>query len=84
MSELNDHPESAVEPDATDLDGLGPRSVEPHDAPWPDDTAASGDAAVDSTLERLADIPSVPVAEHSGMYAEIHDSLMAALDAEER
>ncbi|WAH97965.1 hypothetical protein [Arthrobacter sp. MMS18-M83] len=74
MSELNDLPESAVELSA----------VEPHDAPWPDDTAPTGDAAVDSTLERLADIPSVPVAEHSGMYAEIHDSLMAALDAEER
>ncbi|MCX2748034.1 hypothetical protein OOZ51_09400 [Arthrobacter sp. MI7-26] len=74
MSELNDLTESAVE-----LSG-----AEPHDAPWPDDTAPIGDAAVDSTLERLADIPSLPVAEHSGMYAEIHDSLMAALDAEER
>ncbi|WP_284983803.1 hypothetical protein [Arthrobacter sp. efr-133-TYG-118] len=74
MSELNDHPESAV-----DLHG-----VEPHDAPWPDDTAATGDAAVDSVLERLAGISSVPVFEHSGIYAEIHDSLMASLDDEER
>ncbi|GAA3316771.1 MULTISPECIES: hypothetical protein [Arthrobacter] len=74
MSELNDHPESAV-----DMDGLGP-----HDAPWPDDTAATGDAAVDSALERLAGITAVPVAEHSGIYAEIHDSLMASLDDEER
>jgi len=69
MSELNDLPENAVEP---------------HDAPWPDAAAPTGDAAVDSTLERLSGIHSVPVAEHSGLYAEIHDSLMAALDAEER
>lgn len=74
MSELNDHPESTVDLDA----------VEPHDAPWPDDAAATGDAAVDSVLERLAGISSVPVAEHSGIYAEIHDSLMASLDDEER
>jgi hypothetical protein len=72
MSELNDLPESAES------------AVEPHDAPWPADTASTGDATVDSALERLAGMISIPVAEHSGMYAEIHDSLMAALDAEER
>lgn len=69
MSELNHLPESAVEP---------------HDPPWPADAASTGDAAADSALERLSGIHSVPVAEHSGMYAEIHDSLLAALDAEER
>lgn len=74
MSELNDLPESAVELS----------TVEPHGAPWPDNTAPIGDAAVDSSLERLGEIPSLPVAEHSGMYAEIHDSLLAALDAGER
>jgi hypothetical protein len=69
MSELNDLPEGAVEP---------------HDAPWPADMASTGDAAVDSALDRLTGIHSVPVAEHSGIYAEIHDSLMASLDDEER
>lgn len=84
MSELNDLPESAVELSAVELSAAELSAVEPHDAPWPDDTIPIGDAAVDSTLERLADIPSLPVAEHSGMYAEIYDSLTAALDAEER
>lgn len=79
MSELNDHPESATEMSASDLDGL-----EPHDAPWPDDTAATGDDAVDAALERLAGISAVPVAEHSRVYDEIHDALLAALDDEER
>ncbi|MBB6407323.1 hypothetical protein [Arthrobacter sp. AZCC_0090] len=74
MSELNDLPGSAVEPSA----------VEPHDAPWPDDTVSTGDAAVDLTLERLADIHSVAVAEHSVIYSEVHDSLLAALNADER
>ncbi|MGO4859322.1 hypothetical protein [Arthrobacter sp. 2MCAF14] len=84
MSELNDHPESAAEMSAIDLDGLEPQSVEPHDAPWPDDTTATGDDAVDSTLERLAGISTVAVAEHNRVYAEIHDSLLAALDDEKR
>ncbi|GAA5188842.1 hypothetical protein GCM10023346_01950 [Arthrobacter gyeryongensis] len=84
MSELNDHPESAAEMSAIDVDGLEPQRVEPHDAPWPDDPTATGDGAVDSALERLAGISTVPVAEHSGVYAEIHDSLMASLDDEER
>jgi hypothetical protein len=72
MRELNDHPEQSAEP----------QNTEPHDAPWPDDTPATGDAAVDSALGRLAAVPSVPVAEHSAIYAEIHDSLMASLDEE--
>lgn len=80
MNELNDLPESAV----AGLDAVEPQSDGPHDAPWPDDTAPTGDAAVDSALERLAGFSSVPVAEHNGMYAGIHDSLLAALDAEER
>jgi hypothetical protein len=73
MSE-NDHLESPV-----DLYG-----VEPHDAPWPDHMALTGDAAVDSALEPLSGISSLPVAEHSGIYAELHDSLLASLDDEER
>lgn len=82
MRELNDHPEQSTEPQSTEPHSAEPDSAEPHDAPWPDDTAATGDAAVDSVLGRLAGIPSVPVAEHSGIYAEIHDSLMASLDEE--
>ncbi|GAA4041183.1 hypothetical protein GCM10023063_28740 [Arthrobacter methylotrophus] len=69
MSEVNDLPGYAVEP---------------HDASWPDHLASTGDGVVDSTLERLSDIRSVPVAEHRGIYAEIHGSLMAALDTEDR
>ncbi|WP_442542880.1 hypothetical protein ACSBOX_13360 [Arthrobacter sp. KN11-1C] len=79
MSELNDHQQGAAEPQSAE-----PQTVEPHDAPWPDDTAATGDAAVDSALERLAGVSAAPVSEHSGLYAEIHDSLLAALDADER
>ncbi|MFF2299474.1 hypothetical protein [Arthrobacter sp. NPDC058127] len=94
MSELNDHPEGpaglqtaephSVELQTAELQTAERQSAGPHDAPWPDDTAPTGDAAVDSALERLAGVSSVPVAEHSGLYAGIHDSLMAALDADER
>ncbi len=84
MSELNDLPGSAVEPQSPEPQSPEPQSPEPHDAPWPEGIAPIGDAAVESVLERLAEIPSLPVAEHNGEYAGIHDSLMAALDAEER
>lgn len=84
MSELNDHPQGPVEQGPAEPQSAEPQSAEPHDAPWPDDTAATGDAAVDSTLERLGGVSVAPVAEHSGLYAEIHDSLLAALDADER
>jgi hypothetical protein len=84
MSELNDHPEGAGGPQSAELQSPVSQSVEPHDAPWPDDAAPTGDAAVDSAVEQLAGISAVPVAEHSGIYAEIHDSLLAALDADER
>lgn len=84
MSELNDHPQGPVAQGAAEPQSAEPQTVEPHDAPWPEDTATTGDAVVDSALERLAGVSAVPVAEHSGLYAEIHDSLLAALDADER
>lgn len=82
MRELNDHPEHSADPHSTDPQSTDPQSTDPHDVPWPDDIAATGDAAVDSALGRLAAVSSVPVAEHSGIYLEIHDSLMASLDEE--
>ncbi|MDQ0031943.1 hypothetical protein [Arthrobacter bambusae] len=78
MSELNDQPDAPA-PDAPE-----PDAIEPHDAPWPDGMATTGDAAVDSALARLQGVSAVPVAEHSAIYADIHDSLLAALDADER
>ncbi|MFH5880674.1 hypothetical protein [Arthrobacter sp. NA-172] len=68
----------------SELNDLTENTVEPHDARWPGRAAPTGDPAVDAALERLAGVPSLPVAEHGGTYAEIHDSLMAALDADER
>lgn len=69
MSELNDVQDGATEPQA---------------APWPAEAVPTGDEGVDSALAQLQEIPAAPVAEHSNVYAEIHDSLLAALDAEER
>jgi hypothetical protein len=89
MSELNDHPQRPVgagtlEPGTLEPGALDLEAAAPHDAPWPEDTAATGDAAVDSALERLAGVSAAPVVEHGGIYAEIHDSLLAALDADDR
>ena len=39
---------------------------------------------VDSAIAQLEAVREAPVAEHGGMYAGLHDALLAALDAEER
>jgi hypothetical protein len=67
MTELNDLPEPAVEH---------------FEAVWPENPATTGDEWVDSALARLGGIPGTPMAEHSGIYSGLHDSLLAALNAE--
>jgi hypothetical protein len=66
MTELNDVLEPAGEPPVA----------------WPEDPAATGDEPVDAALLRLRGISLVPVTGHSEVYAELHDSLLTALNAE--
>ncbi|HKU30144.1 hypothetical protein [Arthrobacter sp. NyZ413] len=61
-----------------DVDG----AAEPYAAPWPPEAVRTGDPEVDAALAHLQDLPETPVAEHGGVYADLHDALMAALDAE--
>lgn len=49
---------------------------------WPDDSETTGDALVDRALGLLEGVREAPIAEHGELYAGIHDSLLAALDAE--
>jgi hypothetical protein len=41
---------------------------------------ADPDATVQAILGRVRDIPTIPVSEHPAAYAEMHDSLLAALN----
>ena len=41
---------------------------------------ADPDATVQAILGRVRDIPTLPVSEHPAAYAEMHDSLLAALN----
>ena len=66
MTELNDVPEPAGESAVA----------------WPEAPAATGDEPVDAALLRLREISLDPVTGHSEVYAELHDSLLAALNAE--
>ncbi|UVJ40996.1 hypothetical protein [Arthrobacter sp. CJ23] len=75
MTELNDSPETAAAPPRPQWPG---RDTLPGDSPG----VPTGDPAVDAVLRRLDGIPDTPVAEHSGLYAGIHDALREALDAE--
>jgi len=41
---------------------------------------AGPDATVQAILGRVRDVPTLPVSEHPAAYAEMHDSLLAALN----
>ncbi|MEZ2388783.1 hypothetical protein AB6813_04415 [bacterium RCC_150] len=77
MSELNDLKDYA--PDARQE-----TTADEHVAPWPGGILPTGDYDVDSVLSRLEGVQEAPVTEHGAKYSEIHDSLLAVLDAEER
>jgi len=49
---------------------------------WPEALDSTGDAPVDRALSLLEGVHGAPVADHAGLYAAIHDSLLEALDAE--
>jgi hypothetical protein len=73
MTELNPETDPATGTDpATAGAGVG----------WPSfqGGAAAGDEAVDVLLERLGALPWTPVSEHGGIYGNLHDDLMEALD----
>lgn len=48
---------------------------------WPQPEAGTGDGNVDNILARLQDLPRLPSSEHTEAYTEVHDQLMAELDA---
>lgn len=51
--------------------------------PWPDEAPTStSDAAVDRVLQQLNDLRNLPLPEQSTVYTDIHDQLLAELDAE--
>ncbi|MFK4639683.1 hypothetical protein [Paenarthrobacter histidinolovorans] len=64
------------------LPGQGTPDSGPLAVQWPDHPEATGDALVDRALGLLEGVREAPVAEHGELYAGIHDSLLAALDAE--
>ncbi|UWX98196.1 hypothetical protein N2K95_05940 [Arthrobacter zhaoxinii] len=49
-------------------------------APWPHAAVSTEDAAVDSLLEGLGPVASLPVAGHAAVYAELHDALLGELN----
>jgi hypothetical protein len=44
--------------------------------------AAAADPAVLAILERVRDVPGLPVSEHQAAYAGMHDALLEALNQE--
>ena len=48
--------------------------------PFPAD--ATGDTTVDGLTANLVGIPDLPIADHNNLYAELHDGLLAELNAD--
>lgn len=50
---------------------------------WPETAGTeTGDPSVEVVLSALADLPSVPVADHEAIYVELHDALLEKLNEE--
>jgi hypothetical protein len=89
MPELNnDAPDTAV-PDTAVPDAAVPDSALPG-AAWPELTvpgsraaeADVADPAVLAILDRVREVPGLPVSEHPAAYADMHDALLEALNEE--
>lgn len=61
-------------------DGQRPLLEEPP-VEWPGDDAKTGDESVDSILGQLQGLPRLPTAAHTEAYAQVHEELLAELDA---
>lgn len=48
---------------------------------WPAQADPTGDAAVDAILAPLTDLQQLPALAHTHAYTELHDGLLAELDA---
>lgn len=84
MPELNnDAPDSSVS-------DVGASDAAVPDAAWPELTVSGGgaadagaaDPAVLAILERVREVPGLPVSEHPAAYAGMHDALLEALNEE--
>lgn len=64
----------------TDAGGAGAQVIWPALPLVPDEANAPGDPAVTAFLDRLVELPELPVALHAEVYAGLHDDLLAALD----
>lgn len=55
--------------------------VEESPVEWPQDHAKTGDDSVDAIVGQLRDLPRLPTAAHTEAYAQVHEELLAELDA---
>lgn len=49
---------------------------------WPEEMEASGNPDVDAIMAALAEVPGLPTQQHAAAYEQLHDRLLAELDAE--
>ena len=79
MTELNHTTET--DPDSGDVQVTWPSfPVDSAEAGCAPGHAESGDPDVDALLDRLGQLPELPVALHGEVYAGLHDDLLAALN----
>jgi hypothetical protein len=79
MAELNSDAPGAGTPGAASADTAWPELAVSGDGPL--DRGVS-DPAVRAILDRVREVPGLPVSEHADAYAGMHDALLEALNEE--
>lgn len=74
-------PENASPEDTADAQTTGEQATEDGPA-FPAGADGTGDTSVDRLTARLAGIPELPIDEHHGLYAGLHEKLLAELNAD--
>ena len=84
MPELNNDVSDAAPSDAAPPDTAVSNTAWPELVVSGGDTsdAGVGDPAVLAILERVGEVPGLPVSEHPAAYAGLHDALLEALNEE--
>lgn len=85
MTELN---QNALPEAAPDVAWPEPPLSEAEEAAVPDSDpsgctasgSAASDSAVQAVLQRVRDVPGLPVSEHPAAYTDMHDALLEALN----
>jgi len=78
MTELNTYPET--DSDRAEVSWPAAPAPTGNADPNPESDAVTPDASVAMLLDRLSEVPGLPVSLHADAYSDLHDALLEALN----